>query len=202
MKFAFAFLLSALSVSAVDLRVTVYGASKLIPELDDDLRRIFRQSGIQLHLVRGDESSDEFHLIMYPAIPSKDQVVQARCRARRDVALEIRDSAPQGIRPSVLGVAEPLARAGLNVRVFSDRIRQAAFRENRPYAGVLAHVIAHEIGHVFLRTGEHTSWGLMSGSWRDQEYRLMPTGSLLFTPKQAEMMAAALVGKGCPDGPR
>ena len=50
-----------------------------------------------------------------------------------------------------------IVAAGLNVRMFNDRIRWAAMRRNRSYTTVLAHVIAHEIGHVLLRTSEHSS---------------------------------------------
>ncbi len=65
--------------------------------------------------------------------------------------LEILKTAPPGHRTSVLGYAQPLASAGLNLRVFNDRIRWQAEARDRPYATVLAHVIAHEIGHVLLR---------------------------------------------------
>ena len=48
-----------------------------------------------------------------------------------------------------------MATAGLNVRIFHDR-GSAFAPSSRDFPAVLAHVIAHEIGHVLLRTTGHS----------------------------------------------
>ena len=96
-----------------------------------------------------------------------------------------------------MGMAVPLATEGLNARVFGDHVRDTASRQNREYATVLAHAMAHEIGHVLLRSGNHAQRGLMSSVWTDFEYWWMARGLLLFTGDQAKAMRASLTGAGC-----
>ena len=145
----------------------------------------------------GDESTDEASLILYPGTPQKGQEHAAACRARRDIALNILTSAPKGLTGSSLGMAQPLACAGLNVRVFDDRVCDAAFKWNRAHATVLAHVIAHEIGHVLLRTNAHSPRGLMAGVWGDHEYQFMARNLLRFTRDESTSMRITLSGDGC-----
>jgi hypothetical protein len=45
----------------------------------------------------------------------------------------------------------------------------------------LAHVIAHEIGHLLLGRGSHSASGLMSTSWTEGEQALLARGQLHFT---------------------
>jgi hypothetical protein len=70
-------------------------------------------------------------------------------------------------------------------------------RENRTHAAVLAHVIAHEIGHVLLRTNGHNPRGLMSSPWTDFEYGNILRGLMFFTADQSKTMRMALSGAGC-----
>ena len=65
-------------------------------------------------------------------------------------------------------------------------------------AELLAHVIAHEIGHVLLRTFDHAKSGLMSSHWSATEYSRMSAGHLLFTREQSREMIRNLAGDGCP----
>ena len=123
--------------------------------------------------------------------------LELACHARRDIALGILPSAV-GIKEQVLGMAQPLSRTGLNVRIFDDHIREAAARENRTYATVLSHAMAHEIGHVLLRSNTHAAgWGLMSDVWTDHEYDRMGKEALFFTAGESRTMRATLSGAAC-----
>ena len=113
------------------------------------------------------------------------------CRARQDIALKISTN-PAGLTKGALGMAHPLAASGLNARVFDDRIRAAAARWNRPYTLVLAHAIAHEIGHVLLRSDSHAARGLMGPVWSAYEYGWMDHGLMFFTEEQSRTMRATL----------
>jgi hypothetical protein len=189
--------------SAAQLRIVVYDQARVPKEVTrtafEDLRQIFHESGIEIELGAGDGSAFEASLITYPAPPPRGHEREAACLARRDIALEILAVAPAFAHPksTTLGVSQPLAREGLNVRVFDDRIQDAAMRENRTHAAVLAHVIAHEIGHVLLRTNGHNPRGLMSSPWTDFEYGNILRGLMFFTADQSKTMRMALSGAGC-----
>ena len=152
------------AINAAQLRITVYDKAKVSVQVSEtvvlSLRRIFRQSGIEIEWIAGVPSAPEASLMIYEPLRTGHELELA-CRARRDIALDILPAAVPGIKKQVLGMAQPLTRTGLNVRIFDDHIREAAERENRAYAIVLAHAMAHEIGHVLLRSYTHTGRGLM-----------------------------------------
>jgi hypothetical protein len=61
------------------------------------------------------------------------------------------------------------------------------------------HVLAHEIGHVFLRSHEHSKSGLMAGLWGNHEYSRMRSATLLLSRAQAESIRSSLNRTGCPN---
>jgi hypothetical protein len=193
---------SVLGITAgAELQITVYdradlsdGARRSVFEI---VGRIFRTSGIDVAWKMGALEAEEALLITYPARPPRGREREAACAARRDIALELIGAAPDGLKPTILAMSQPLATKGLNVRIFHDRVRHTAERESREYAVVLAHVIAHEIGHVLLRSIDHPSWGLMSAAWGKHEYGVMSGGTLRFEKNQARVMEEVLSGYGC-----
>ena len=189
------------TANAAELRITVYDKANLSKSVSQEtfaeLRRIFRQSKIDVQLLAGDPSMDEASTMTYTEWPRRGHEEEVACRARRDIALDIVGVAPPGLSSKVLGMAQPLARTGLNVRIFNDHVRDAAIRQNRTHSNVLAHAIAHEIGHVLLRSSSHADWGLMSSVWTAKEYGWMTNGGLFFTGNQSRKMLANLGGEGC-----
>jgi hypothetical protein len=194
-------LLMVQAASSEQLRITLYDGAQVPREIIapalEDLRRILRQAGIELEVFTGDPTAPEASFLQLPNRPRKGEERAAACQARRDIALEILKAAPPGYQASILGYAQPLASAGLNVRVFNDRVRLAATGRSRLYAAVLAHVIAHEIGHVLLRTGKHTSGGLMSQMWGDGDYAWMSRTLMLFDRRQGAAMRREISGAEC-----
>ena len=57
---------------------------------------------------------------------------------------------------------------------------------------VLAHAMAHEIGHLLLPYG-HSATGLMRANWDNADLRHALTGQLNFTIQQAESIRARLL---------
>jgi hypothetical protein len=186
--------------NAEQLRITVYDKAGLQPGLGSavlpQISRIFRDAGISVEWVTGALVNPEASLVMYePAAGVSDP--GPACRARRDIALDILPVAPPGLSDRVLGMSHPLARTGLNARVFDNHVRQASFRTNQPHETVLAHAIAHEIGHVLLRSTSHDGHGLMSSSWSGREYEWMTKEALRFTSDQSRQMRLTLSGAVC-----
>lgn len=184
-----------------ELRIAVYDRANLSEGTRrtafDVVERIFRSAGIQIAWNIGPLEAEEAALLTYPSRPIRGQGREAACAARRDIALEILDDAPAGLRGSILGMSQPLAREGLNVRIFNDRVEQVAYRESRQHASVLGHAIAHEVGHVLLRSIDHQRQGIMSASWAKHEWELMRSGSLQFDRAQGRKMDEVLGGYGC-----
>ncbi len=79
---------------------------------------------------------------------------------------------------SVMGMATPGARI---VKVLYERVDQMSNRRNQPTGFLLGHVIAHEIGHLFLPPNPHVLSGIMQ---EDLDMRLVASASLWFTPGQ------------------
>jgi hypothetical protein len=85
------------------------------------------------------------------------------------------------------------------VLVYDDRVRSVAANRVLPHAAILAHAMAHEIGHVLLRSSAHDKIGIMSGAWTDDEYAWIARGTLSFSRKHAQAMQATLLGFDCAD---
>ena len=70
-----------------------------------------------------------------------------------------------------LGVAviDAPARTGTLATVFVDRLEPVARRSGADATLLLARTIAHEVGHLLLRTSDHGTSGLMRATWTDTE---------------------------------
>ena len=55
--------------------------------------------------------------------------------------------------------------AGSLATIFPDRVRAIALRAGVPYSAVLGRALAHEIGHLWLGTTNHSPHGLMRPRW-------------------------------------
>ena len=53
---------------------------------------------------------------------------------------------------------------------------------------VLGHLMAHEIGHLLLGSGGHSSNGIMRSRWRREDLEAAAQGRLGFTARQGEQM--------------
>lgn len=186
--------------AAERVRVTVYDEvavpGNVWDSVVENVQRIFRQSGVEIEWAAGLPEADEASLFLYPGPLRKGRELEMVCRARRDIALKI-SFAFKGVPSGTLGMAQPMTPAGLNVRIFDDRVREAAKHQNRLYPLVLAHVIAHEIGHVLLRSNSHDAYGLMGRRWSDYEYQRMALGLIFFTPDQSRRMRTTLRNDVC-----
>lgn len=184
------------------LRITVYDWAKLAKNdtrtAERELRRIFRESGIEIEWTPGIATAEEASLRSYSEAPPKGHEQEALCHARRDIAFQVLPVTPPGLKYKALGMAHPFAHDGTNVTVYDDRVREAAERHGLGHAIVLAHVIAHEIGHVLLRSGDHSLTGLMAYTWTEREYFWLAARFMYFSAAQSKAMRTTLEGTGCP----
>jgi hypothetical protein len=76
--------------------------------------------------------------------------------------------------------------------VYYDRIERSVRYTSASTAQILGYAIAHELGHILLRTTHHSSTGIMIAKWRPTELHHAAQGLLGFTPQQAECMRAEI----------
>jgi len=101
-----------------------------------------------------------------------------------------RDGAVHG---STLGfaVVESGSRTGVLGTIFMDRVRTTAERTGVDPAVLLGRAIAHEAGHLMLRTAGHVHTGLMRGVWTDEELVQDRRDDWLFAPAQRRLLIAS-----------
>jgi hypothetical protein len=162
-----------------------------------ELARIFRVSGIELRWIVEPPDSPEASKVVLVDPPPRGRERQAACAARRDIALSILPASSAKPQRTVLGYAEPLASAGINVTIDYARVASTADEHGISTGVLLAHAIAHEIGHVLLRTASHRKGGLMSGHWGAGQFRHIRTPGMFFDKADARSMQSAIKGEGC-----
>ena len=127
----------------------------------------------------------------------QSQAEVARIFADAGLAVRWTDTGPRftvTIVPQVLGYASAMSPVmGVALRTTNRTTAQVFFRQVQDFAHaydvdlstILAHVIAHELGHLLLPTNAHSPTGLMQPTWDDALVRDVKRGSLTFTEAQA-----------------
>lgn len=94
-------------------------------------------------------------------------------------------------RPGVLADATPFAPGVKTITVICERV-QAITNSHDRVPRIVAHILAHEIGHVLLATDQHDEIGLMKGTWDREEFDAMKTNSLGLTSSDLELVRERL----------
>jgi hypothetical protein len=110
------------------------------------------------------------------------------------IHVRISDRTPPSVRPGALAYASPFMQEGAIV-VMHDRIQALAARTPRLLTPLLAHVLAHEIGHVLQRTNYHAPSGVMKGHWSSEDCYWMALKPLSFTPVDIAMIRDGLASR-------
>jgi hypothetical protein len=96
------------------------------------------------------------------------------------------------LRDATLGfsIVPPGSDPGNYASVFFDRVETLAEGGVASPSEILGHATAHEIGHLLLRSNQHSTVGIMRGQWNGEDLRQASQASLLFTGEQSESMRA------------
>jgi hypothetical protein len=92
-----------------------------------------------------------------------------------------------GLGLAVLGNGEQFPSEAY---IFFRRVKQEARLGNSYASVVLAHVMAHEIGHLLLCAKGHSHTGIMRATWLRKDLRRAEKGLLVFTRVQADRLRA------------
>lgn len=92
-----------------------------------------------------------------------------------------------GVFVTPIGISNALA---LNQQGFSGTTQFVATNNN--YLSILAHVMAHEIGHLLLNWKTHSKERIMRAEWTVVEFAAMRERKLFFTSSEARTMRHAV----------
>lgn len=117
------------------------------------------------------------------------------------VRAQILPHAPRGFSPRALGYALPCAERGMQVTIYADRVEIVSLTTLAGFYRVLGHALAHELGHVLLRSQAHGDNGLMKGVWAKSDWQRAAVSTLPFTPGQARAIRQQIHGIEAHDTP-
>ncbi len=157
--------------------------SATLARAQETLSRIFRTAGVEVRMVdrTGPEGESE------PATPPLS------------LNLSIVDGAMAAQVPcprAVMGFVVPSSAF-----VCFDHVK-AVVPEHLSLAVVLGHVMAHELGHLLLGEGHHSTQGLMTGTLGLLHLALACRGGLLFEKQDAERIRGRLQERTQANGQR
>ena len=125
--------------------------------------RIYREIDIDIHWNLG-----------HPSRGSDDVII-----------LELKSGTRPNVFPGALAYAKPYE--GVHIVVFYDRLRHKAHAVH-----ILAHVMAHEIGHVLQGLERHSKEGIMKAAWTLEDYSDMSYKPLTFTLQDVKLIRTGL----------
>ncbi len=111
-----------------------------------------------------------------------------QCRA--PIAIRFDRGEPTGPRRGALAYATPYAESAAQIHVFPDVI--VLHNGAREDVALLAHVLAHEIGHVLERMDRHSTSGIMQEHFSWQEVDQMSRRPLTFAVEDVELIHEGL----------
>lgn len=135
----------------------------VLEQSQDEVRRIFAGSGLT---VRWTDTASKFTVMIVPQVLGYG-----------------RAGSP------VMGVAFRKADGSM-AQVFFKQVQNFAATYGVDLSVVLAHVIAHEVGHLLLPGTPHSAFGIMRSGWDNALARDLVKGTLTFTDAQAATIRA------------
>jgi hypothetical protein len=169
----------------VGLTISVFNnadvSGNTLRQAEEEAERIFRRAGITVKWLNCDATR-----------PPQES---GECReARVPAHLHLR-IVPKALRmkEGVLGVSFLAADGtGCQADLFYERMEKLHNSGHGNLASLLAHVAAHEIGHLLLGTNSHAPTGIMRGHWTDQEVEGIHFRGLSFSAAESVRMQKRL----------
>jgi len=151
----------------------------LLAAAEDQAREIFRRAGLETVWLN---CSPKLEKVEPRSCYFSDTIHLTLKISRHAMNAKVRD------RIDVLGTAYPDEKGtGYFAYVFYDRVQELAQRRSLGH-GLLADVMAHEIGHLLLGSTSHSTSGIMCAHWNYEELRKVAEGTMSFIPAQSRIM--------------
>ena len=95
---------------------------------------------------------------------------------------------PIPVSPGALAYAQPFGDETYAITLLYDRITGVVCTGASSEPAILAHVLAHEIGHVLQAIDRHSRTGVMKAHWKGPDFADMSAKSWDFTPEDMDLM--------------
>jgi hypothetical protein len=144
-------------------------SEKTLHQAEAEAARIFRQIGIT---------------VRWRDIESESVEAQ---QSDRSASLDLRivsQAGPMTLSKSGLALTHWAEGSAATAVVMLDRATSLAGERQVPLEVVLGCLIAHELGHVLLRSPRHSPFGIMRNPWNPDDLHKAKTGYLGFTDDQ------------------
>jgi hypothetical protein len=97
---------------------------------------------------------------------------------------------PQASKATKLAIAGESILGARIANIYWDRVcRRAEYAQLEPEP-VLAHTIAHELGHLLLGANSHSPTGIMAARWSREELVIISQSGLSFTAQESQSIRA------------
>ena len=80
----------------------------------------------------------------------------------------------------------------MHVTLFEDRLETVSLCSHVSFYRVLAHALAHELGHVLLRSELHEKSGLMKAIWTASDWQRAAVAIIAFSPDDTRFIEGQL----------
>jgi len=158
-----------------------------LAEAVNQTTRIFRAAGIDLSWTAGSPAAPEAHLLDL-SVPTGAPVTP-----RRLIVAQIINKRTRAFPSGALGLSLPNARVGAQVILFLEEIQRQQAQTGVSVPCLLGYALAHELGHVLMRSNAHSPRGLMRAEWSRAELDRIQHGALKFTKAEAKALCASLL---------
>jgi hypothetical protein len=128
---------------------------------------------------------------MFDAIGVTLRWAQAAPYAPEGPAIEVRFTTGVPGHPGAMAFSTPFDAQPV-ITVLYDRILFVTKLRPDLRATFLAHVLAHEIGHVLMASNLHSSDGVMKAHWTESDYARMAYRPLAFPPGDSDSIRRGL----------
>jgi hypothetical protein len=89
-------------------------------------------------------------------------------------------------------VVDPMADTGTLATIYVNRVEDSARHAGVDVGLLLGRAVAHEVGHLILRTNDHGAQGLMRATWTEVEISRNTHDDWIFAAPERRQIRAAL----------
>ncbi|MFL6351639.1 MAG: hypothetical protein ACJ74Z_07290 [Bryobacteraceae bacterium] len=158
---------------------------------ESEVTRIFAEAGMGVHWVDGALDDNVSLVTDFSGKNSTATGCKVASQAR-SLSVRLLPHAPQGLAAGTLGFSLPCAAFGIDSTIFVDRCEGVTYQTPASLNKVLAYAIAHELGHVLLRSSEHSLAGLMRARWDKAAWQRAAVEGIPIDRQQARRMRMEL----------
>ncbi len=158
---------------------------------EGEVTRIFAEAEIEVHWAEG-ALDDRASLITDQSANNTSPAGCKMARHARELRFQLLRHAPQGVTTGTLGYSLPCAAFGIDSTIFIDHCEGVTYQSLAPFSKVLAYSMAHELGHLLLRSNEHSPTGLMRARWDRASWIRATVAGIPIDREQARRMRIEL----------